>query len=153
MNYPDLVRKLFADGKVRYYETISSGFSMFPTIWPKSDLKAEYVPLRDIKEGDIVIFQRGDRLVAHRVVKVGEEYLRSRGDSCLYLDEVVDASNYLCKVVSYVLWKRVEVREDSLYWKVQRWIFLHLRGAHKINHYFVLLLVKIVVMLGIHSKR
>ncbi|MCQ2235507.1 MAG: S24/S26 family peptidase [Bacteroidales bacterium] len=154
MNYPELVRKILADGKVRYYETLSSGVSMFPTIWPNSELRAEYVPLDKIKRGDIIIFQRGERLVAHRVVVVGSDYVYTQGDSCLSKDEVVNAQNYMCRIAEYVMWKRYTITEKSLFWKLQCWGYLNIPGIHTANHYLVVFIVRILMLIGIvRSKK
>lgn len=149
MNYPELVRKVLGEGKVRYYETRSSGVSMFPTIWPNSTLRAEYAPIEDIKSGDIIIFQRKESLVAHRVVEVGEGYLRTQGDSCRIKDEVITANNYLCKVVRFVLFKKMVVTEKSLYWRYHKWLFINFSGIHMLNNVYVTLIVKIAQFLGI----
>lgn len=146
MNYPDLVRKVLAEGRVKYYETLSSGISMFPTIWPNSTLRAQYVPLGEIKRGDIIIFQRRDRLVAHRVVETRQDYVRTQGDSCRIKDEVVNANNYLCKVVEFVLFKKITFSEKSIFWRIQKWYFLNVPWSHVLNNVVTMAAVKIVLL-------
>jgi signal peptidase I len=41
---------------------------MLPTIWPGDMLMIEQATGDDVAEGDIVLFRRGDRFIAHRVV-------------------------------------------------------------------------------------
>lgn len=153
ISVPDLVRKMLSEDKVSIYETLSSGVSMFPTIWPQSVLRAVKYPLERIDKGDIVIFQREQKMVAHRVVEVGDGYLRTQGDSCQVKDEVVDSSNYLCKVVEYVLFKKFTIKEKSLYWRVQKWLFLNFFGMHMLNFYFTKIVVKVALLLGIRCPK
>jgi signal peptidase I len=61
-----------------------SGTSMAPAIRPGDLLTVEGVRLKDISAGQVVVFSREGRLIAHRVVakseKAGESYLLTRGD-------------------------------------------------------------------------
>lgn len=150
---PELVRKMLAEGKVGVYETLSAGISMFPTIWPHSILRAVKFPLEEIGKGDIIIFQRDNKMVAHRVVEVGQGFVRTQGDSCRVKDEVVDSTNYLCKVVEYVLFKKFTINEKSLYWKVQRWLFANFFMMHVLNFHFTKVVVKVALFMGIRYPK
>ena len=61
-----------------------SGTSMAPAIRPGDLLSVESVAVDQVCPGEIVVFSRGGRLIAHRVVtqteKAGESYLVTRGD-------------------------------------------------------------------------
>jgi signal peptidase I len=61
-----------------------SGTSMAPAVRPGDLLSVEGAKLKKISEGQVVVFSRGGRLIAHRVVtqteKAGESYLVTRGD-------------------------------------------------------------------------
>jgi Peptidase S24-like len=45
------------------------GWSMLPVIWPGDTLVIDRVSASAVTEGDIVMFSRGQRLVAHRITK------------------------------------------------------------------------------------
>jgi len=61
-----------------------TGWSMLPTIWPGDVLVVESASRSEVREGDIVLFTRGGRFVAHRVLRTGtaeEMTLQTRGDA------------------------------------------------------------------------
>jgi hypothetical protein len=45
-----------------------TGLSMLPSVWPGDILFIERRDMREIAEGDIALFARHNRLVAHRVL-------------------------------------------------------------------------------------
>jgi len=79
-------------------QTVASGYSMFPFLRKGDILTIEPVPMEMIKLGDIVVFERGEKWIAHRVIKIrnskeGFEFLL-RGDTNLRFDSVVNSENY-----------------------------------------------------------
>jgi len=81
-----------------------TGCSMLPSVWPGDVLLARRLHIAKISKGDIVLFNREGRLVAHRMVSTigGPEDPRliTRGDAQLEPDPPVTAAELLGKVVS-----------------------------------------------------
>jgi signal peptidase I len=58
------------------------GWSMLPVIWPGDTLVIDRVSARAVTEGDIVMFSRGQRLVAHRITKkCSPTMVQTQGDA------------------------------------------------------------------------
>ncbi len=84
----------------------AGGFSMFPALRRKDILQVRPVPPTDIQPGDIIVFFRVNRFIAHRVhdmsVRDASDFeCRTIGDSSLLQDERVHADNYLGKVTAF----------------------------------------------------
>jgi signal peptidase I len=79
-----------------------TGLSMLPSVWPGDVLFVERRDMREIAAGDIVLFARRDKLVAHRVLRktvVGDEtYAITRGDGLLSADDPVSPAELLGSV-------------------------------------------------------
>ena len=58
------------------------GESMLPALWPGDVIEIESCSLEDVQAGEIVLAQRDDRLVIHRMVaRSAQNYFLLRGDS------------------------------------------------------------------------
>jgi signal peptidase I len=91
-----------------------TGTSMLPAIQPGDLLSIGRVDLRDTSPGEIVLFARGGRLFAHRIVDrgggasdpyasqpyAGKPYIVTRGDRLLENDPPVFQSELLGRVTS-----------------------------------------------------
>jgi signal peptidase I len=79
----------------------ASGLSMFPFI--STGDRITISPPKDLNTGDIIVFNRGGQMVAHKLVKVfekdGTRYYRTRGDSSFRLDQPITAGQIIGKVV------------------------------------------------------
>jgi signal peptidase I len=83
-------------GQVRLPVT---GSSMFPCMQP-GDLLEIRRPTGSIRPGDVVVFQRNERLVVHRVVdRAGDLYI-TRGDRLRHPDAPVPAPEILGRVAA-----------------------------------------------------
>jgi len=84
----------------------ATGRSMLPAIWPGDTLAIERASGDDVSEGDIVLFQRNGRFVAHRVVSKSNEpegsTIQTRGDAVSRLDVPLSGYDLLGKV-SFIL--------------------------------------------------
>jgi signal peptidase I len=94
---------LSASGNLRLKVT---GWSMLPVLWPGDTLVIEPVSREEISAGDIVLFSRGHRFVAHRVVSKhnatkGPE-VQTQGDAMPLPDSPVSGDELMGKV-SFVL--------------------------------------------------
>jgi hypothetical protein len=79
-----------------------TGLSMLPSVWPGDVLFIERHEMGEIAAGDIVLFARRDKLVAHRVLLktvVGNDtYAITRGDGLLSTDDPVSPAELLGSV-------------------------------------------------------
>lgn len=101
MNQEELTHSLRKQAiqKGHSVQTLASGYSMFPFLKKGDILTVEPVPMEMIKRGDVVVFERGEKWIAHRVIKIrvcaeGLEFLL-RGDTCIAFDPVVKKNNYV----------------------------------------------------------
>jgi signal peptidase I len=81
-----------------------TGTSMMPAIQPGDLLSIDRVNLRDTSPGEIVLFARGGRLFAHRIVHASggdsDPCLVTRGDRLIETDPPVFQSELLGRVTS-----------------------------------------------------
>jgi signal peptidase len=81
-----------------------TGTSMMPAVQPGDVLSVGRVNLLEASPGEIVLFARGERLFAHRIVDRGggsdHPYLVTRGDRVLDHDPPVFQSELLGRVIS-----------------------------------------------------
>ena len=83
------------------------GYSMLPTIWPGDVLDIQAIGCEQVRAGDVVLFQRGERFFIHRVLRncpspdgSGRPSLVTRGDSMPTEDAPVGAEQLLGRVSS-----------------------------------------------------
>ena len=98
-----------------------TGFSMLPSLWPGDILFIERRDMREIAAGDIVLFARQGKLVAHRVLfktAIGEDlHAVTRGDSLLSADCPVSPTELLGSVRQILRARKyVEPRADLGFW-------------------------------------
>jgi hypothetical protein len=76
-----------------------SGTSMLPALWPGDTVAIEHRPLTDMRVGDIVFYERGGRLILHRLVALPAgtfpARLVTRGDSMPHSDPAVRLDSVL----------------------------------------------------------
>src|SRR4051812_6644165 len=85
------------------------GSSMLPTVRPGDEAELRSTPSIEIKGGDVVAFQQGERLFVHRVIGRDRDGLLTRGDALRHTDAPVSSDQLLGVVVS-VLRKGEQVR-------------------------------------------
>lgn len=89
----------------------ATGTSMLPAIWPGDVLSIKGHAATEVLPGDIVLFRRDGRLVAHRCVErtIRECQVQwvTRGDSVEGSDDPVSSSEFLGKITTIErgLWK------------------------------------------------
>lgn len=78
------------------------GTSMLPGIWPGDLLRIERADATRIAKGEVVLFERGERLFVHRVRDIrngsGAVVFTTRGDSLPHVDPPFDQSALLGRV-------------------------------------------------------
>ena len=90
------------------------GSSMLPTLRPGDEVELQSTPTFQIKRGDVVAFQQGERLFVHRVIeRCGDGKLLTRGDA-LTQPDVPISNQQLLGVVESVLrnGKKVELQRS-----------------------------------------
>lgn len=79
-----------------------TGSSMLPSLWPGDVLTIESETSKSVSVGEIILFQRGDQFVIHRVARVsssgGQAQLTTRGDSMVDDDTPILFSEVLGRV-------------------------------------------------------
>lgn len=90
---------LRSSGTLRLWVT---GWSMLPTLWPGDTLVIENVESCAVCPGDIVLFTRHQRFVAHRVIEKRSlsRAIETRGDAMTQTDAPVSSREFLGRVVS-----------------------------------------------------
>jgi signal peptidase I len=119
------------------------GLSMFPLI--KTGDKITMSAESNLYTGDIIVFERGDRMVCHRLVKVfeidGIRYYQTRGDSHFDLDNPLTADQILGKVV------RIERENVSLPRRILLFIY-PLLGVGRLNALVITVLMRVRKLLA-----
>src|SRR4030067_3161440 len=72
------------------------GFSMLPLLREGDRILVSH-DLSGVKRGDIMVFQQGEGLVAHRVISITRNHAngrvyRTKGDNCAYFDAPLSAA-------------------------------------------------------------
>ena len=80
-----------------------SGSSMLPNIWPGDVLSIQKATPHDLSPADVVVFRRGSRLIAHRVLTTDLDgtgaCLATRGDGLEETDLPVRAADVVGRVI------------------------------------------------------
>jgi signal peptidase I len=77
-----------------------SGTSMAPAVRPGDLLAVEKASLSQVETGEIVVFARDGRLVAHRLVAKAEGHLITRGDRARRNDSPVASAEFVGRVTN-----------------------------------------------------
>lgn len=86
-------------GEVRLRVT---GASMLPVIWPGDVLCVRYFAIPDLQHGQILLYRRQEKLVAHRITRIHRDSVITRGDSVHHDDSPVSSSEIVGQVVSVI---------------------------------------------------
>jgi hypothetical protein len=80
------------------------GWSMFPTLWPGTQLTISAEPIATLRVNDLLAFESNNRIITHRLCAIVEQkgtwFAQTRGDSCLAPDPLFSESQYLGKVLA-----------------------------------------------------
>ncbi|MCU4176411.1 S24/S26 family peptidase [Carboxylicivirga sp. N1Y90] len=95
-NVKHIVEELLNDGKST--EITAQGISMYPLLQPNDKLLVKKYD--KYKKGDIVIFDRGDVFVAHRVISIRNEKVICKGDSLIKADPMINKKEILGKITA-----------------------------------------------------
>jgi len=124
----ELKRRLFlqvlrSSGAARLAVT---GTSMLPAIWPGDVLEVCRQGVDEVQRGDVVLFRRDGRLVAHRVVETfdgeGGSLLVTRGDRQRATDPPISNEELLGRVTKVLRGNRRKVPRLNFACWVGAWI-------------------------------
>lgn len=96
---------LLADALRRYgpVRLRATGRSMLPSVEPGDVLRIEHATADRIQPGDVILYDAGGRLIAHRVVRSavdnGVTHLITRGDSHWWTDPPIASAQLLGRVI------------------------------------------------------
>lgn len=93
MSYVDLLRKVLE--RTGHVELPSVGDSMLPNILPGDTLEVTPLNRDQLQVGHVVVIPRSNRLVAHRVVEIRGDTVRTAGDNSFLLDQPARLSELL----------------------------------------------------------
>lgn len=81
----------------------TDGYSMYPLFRPGDTIYIEHVPFHALPPASIVVFQREDRWIAHRLIRrderQGSPVMITQGDSCIKPDEDITGTTYVGRVM------------------------------------------------------
>jgi signal peptidase I len=79
-----------------------TGSSMLPTLWPGDVVALERADLHQLCVGDVILFQKQERLFLHRIIAIDHSTYRitTRGDAMPQADPVVPSAQILAKAES-----------------------------------------------------
>jgi|GEM_PF-659579 len=99
--FPKILEPLFA---TKGFKFKIKGFSMYPTLYKGDDVEVEPAAKEAIERGDLLIFQKEDYLICHRLVEIfernGETGFRTKGDAGTRSDPPLKWQQILGKVIS-----------------------------------------------------
>lgn len=92
----NIIIELLKDGKSA--EITAQGISMYPLLHPGDKLLVK--KYKSYKKGDIIIFDRGDAFVAHRIISTQSPLITSKGDSLIKADTQINQNEILGKIIA-----------------------------------------------------
>lgn len=105
------VAERFSEARFR-----ATGASMMPTIRPGDVLTVQSGEAARFEPGQIILFRRDGTLVAHRILEISGDKVRTRGDSLPNADSPITKSEIVGRVVS-VDRRGQSVRFDLASWR------------------------------------
>jgi hypothetical protein len=106
----DVVRNF---GEVRLQVT---GASMLPYVWPGDVVTIQRRDSAELRPGQIVLYRRDEKLVAHRVKFILGDRLITQGDSVPHCDSPVSASEVIGQLVD-ILRNGRRISPEPLFWQ------------------------------------
>lgn len=82
-----------------HYIAKGQGNSMKPVINPGDKVFIEKAKIKNIKVGEIVVFYQNKKLVAHRVTRIKNKHIITKGDNSFFFDRPLKQNEVLGKVV------------------------------------------------------
>ncbi len=96
--YGELIHSVVRSGSEARLKV--TGSSMLPVIWPGDEITVRNCEYAELQSGEIVLYRRDGGLTAHRIERIAQDYLVTRGDSLPSSDPPVFAGAIVGRVVS-----------------------------------------------------
>ncbi len=117
------------------------GYSMFPTLREGDVGVVSKCSPREVKVGDIVVFRSGNKLIAHRLIKItdkeGQQIFIAKGDKNSFNDEPFSASQLEGKLETITRSKKT-FKVDNFGMKFRRSMALNFKSfSSKMNQFLV----------------
>jgi len=123
----------------------TAGFSMWPFVKQGEKLIIKKFPIEDLKIGDLILYQRNNQKVCHRLIKKkeinGRYLIFVRGDNSTVSAELITEQMFLGKAIS-ILRKGKMINLTSSKQRLINWLIVFLasgvsRGARIIKPCYV----------------
>jgi signal peptidase I len=102
----------------------TAGSSMNPTIHDKNRVLVSH-NVEHLRRGNIVVFRRADKLVAHRVIRISRasngHIVTTKGDNVVRFDEPIEMHRIIGKVTA-IERDGHYIRVDTLQWRIIGWL-------------------------------
>ncbi len=98
MRFEATVEELLAQGIAARFR--ASGDSMDPAIRSGEHLHVEPVELAALRRGDIVLARQPRGLTAHRIVRIEDGWITTRGDNCSDDDPIFTAEQLVGRIAA-----------------------------------------------------
>jgi hypothetical protein len=97
------------------------GASMLPAVWPGDVVTVRRCEFADLQPSQIALFHRDGKLTAHRIQKISNNEIITRGDALACFDPPVRASEIVGRVESIYRNGRKFSPEQRLWQRVAAW--------------------------------
>lgn len=81
-------------------ELNTGGYSMFPFIEPHTKVQIEHCEIENLQIGDIIAFEKRQKMILHRLVSIQKDGIVCQGDSCRKNDGYIPFQKILGRVSS-----------------------------------------------------
>ena len=114
--------KITPDNKRNLFLFTTSGFSMWPFLKQGDRVIAKKIPVKELKIGDIALYQKNGQMICHRlvrkIVKEDDVLFYVRGDNSFSSPELISENAFIGKVIGIVENDRVIVFFKGLRWRI-----------------------------------
>lgn len=116
-----------------------TGASMLPSVRPGDVLSVRHCVISDLQPGQILLYRRHGKLVAHRVIRIHSDSVTTRGDSVYNDDLPIEESDIVGQVFSVLRRGRPVSDQPSLLHRAASYILRRsdfcTRLAMRMAHY------------------
>ena len=91
---------------------------MLPAVWPGDVITVQHRIWSDLCPGQIVLYRRDSRLIAHRIQSLSEGRMLTKGDSLVAVDPPVEESEIIGQVVRISRGSRTVSPEQTLWQRI-----------------------------------
>lgn len=99
--------------------------SMEPTIKEHSVIIVKQTSYNDVNVGDIIMFEKDDKMITHRIIEKTDEGIRTKGDNNNIEDAfILNEKNIKAKVISIWNWTATFVNEIKTPFGIFKWFIM-----------------------------